>query len=104
MNEAGDSVLNRTGFSWMAAIFPPIWAFQRRLYKTSVAALVVGIVVSHVNALLPNGAPWIALQIGWILFQVLGAGFGANPYHRVVLERSGYFVTSAEPARLKGGR
>jgi len=103
MNEAGDSVLHRTGFSWMAAIFPPIWALQHRLYKTFVAAIVVGAVVTHVSALMPNGAPWVGLQIGWILFQLLGAGFGANLYHRAVLERSGYFMTSAEPVRLKGG-
>jgi len=104
MNEAGDSVLHRTGFSWMAAIFPPIWAFQHRLYKTCVAAFVVGVFVTHAGALMPNGAPWIGLQIGWVLFQVLGAGFGAHLYHRVALERSGYFMTSAEPARLTGGR
>jgi hypothetical protein len=104
MNEAGESVMHRTGFSWMAAIVPPIWAFQHRLYKTCVAAFVVGVFVTHTNALMPNDAPWVGLRIGWVLFQVLGVGFGSNLYHRVVLERSGYFMTSAEPDRLKGSR
>ena len=104
MNEAGESVMHRTGFSWMAAIFPPIWAFQHRLYKTCVAAIVVGAFVTHASALMPNGGPWDGLRIGWLLFQVLSAGFGANLYHRVVLERSGYFMTSAEPGRLKDSR
>jgi hypothetical protein len=65
---------------------------------------IVGVFVTHTNALMPNDAPWVGLRIGWVLFQVLGAGFGANLYHRVVLERSGYFMTSAEPGRLKGSR
>jgi hypothetical protein len=104
MNEAGESVMHRTGFSWMAAIVPPIWAFQHRLYKTCVAAFVVGVFVTHTSALIPNGGPWIGLRIGWVLFQVLGVGFGSNLYHRVVLERSGYFMTSAEPGRLKDSR
>jgi hypothetical protein len=104
MNEAGESVMHRTGFSWMAAIVPPIWALQHRLYKTCVAAFVVSVFVTHTNALMPNDAPWVGLRIGWVLFQVLGAGFGSNLYHRVVLERSGYFITSAEPGRLKGSR
>jgi hypothetical protein len=104
MNEAGDSLLHRTGFSWVAAIFPPIWALQHRPYKTCFATFAVGIFVSHASTLMPNGAPWIGLKIAWILFQVFGAGFGANPYHRIVLKRSGYFMTSAEPSRLEGGR
>jgi hypothetical protein len=37
MNEAGQSVLHRGGFSWLAAIVPPIWALQHRLYKTFIA-------------------------------------------------------------------
>jgi Protein of unknown function (DUF2628) len=103
MNEAGKSVLHRTGFSWAAAIVPPIWALQHRLYKTCVATFAVNILLPQAIALMPNGAPQTGVQIGWALFQLLGAGFGANLYHRVVLERSGYFMTSAEPGRLKGG-
>ena len=104
MNEAGKSALHRTGFSWMAAIVPPIWALQYRLYKTCLATIVINILLSQMIALLPSGAPQTGAQICWCLFQVLGAGFGANSYHRVVLEHSGYFMTSAEPRRLKGGR
>lgn len=104
MNDAGESALHRTGFSWVAAIAPPIWAFQHRLYKTFIAALAVGVFMTHANALMPNTAPWTGFRIGWILLQVLGAGFGANLYHRIVLEYSGYFMTSAEPSRLNGGR
>jgi hypothetical protein len=103
MNEAGDSVLHRTGFSWMAAIIPPVWALQHRLYKTCPATTAINILLSQMIALMPNGAPQTGVRMGWFLFQVLGAGFGANLYHRIVLEHSGYFMTSAEPRRLKGG-
>ena len=102
MNEAGQSALHRTGFSWMAAIVPPIWALQHHLYKTCVATFVISTLVNPTIALVPDGPPRTAVQIGWALFQLLGAGFGANLYHRIVLERSGYFMTSAEPRRLKG--
>jgi hypothetical protein len=103
MNEAGKSVLHRTGFSWVAAIVPSIWALQHRLYKSCVAIFVIQLLENQTIALMPNGAPWASVQIGLFLFQALGTGFGANLYHRVVLDRSGYFMTSAEPRRLKGG-
>jgi hypothetical protein len=106
MNEAGNSVLHRTGFSWVAAMFPPLWALQHRLYKTCVATLVIYILLILMIGPVPKdlspAGPWIA-WIPWFLIQVLGVGFGANPYHRLLLERSGYFMTSAEPRRLKSG-
>jgi Protein of unknown function (DUF2628) len=101
MNDAGKSVLHRTGFSWVAAIIPPIWALQHRLYKTCVVTFVFNGLTHQTFALMPNGARWA--ELGWAVFLGLVTGFGANLYHRVVLERSGYFITSAEPRRLKGG-
>ena len=98
MNEAGKSVLHRSGFSWAAAIVLPIWALQHRLYKTCVATVVINALLPQAYALMPIGA-----QIGLYLLQVFGFGFGANLYYRIVLERSGYFMTSAEPGRLEGG-
>ena len=98
MNEAGDSVLHRTGFSWVAPIFPYIWALQHRLYKTCVTTIVINTLLSPNPVLMP-----LVVRIGLFLVWVLAAGFGANLYHHVVLERSGYFMTSAEPGRLKGG-
>ena len=98
MNDAGDSVLHRTGFSWVAPVFPPVWALQHRLYKTCVAILVIYTALSPTFVLMPMG-----IRVAWFLIWGLAAGFGANRYHRVVLERSGYFMTSAEPALLKGG-
>jgi hypothetical protein len=117
MNDAGDSVLHRTGFSWVAPIFPYIWALQHRLYKTCVATFVINTLLSPTFVLMPMGVPFglikllsptyvlmpMAVRIGLFLVWGLAAGFGANLYHRVVLERSGYFMTSAEPGRLKGG-
>jgi hypothetical protein len=91
-------VLHRTGFSWVAPIFPYIWALQHRLYKTCVATFVINTLLSPTYVLMP-----MVIRIGLFLVWGLAAGFGANLYHRVVLERSGYFMTSAEPGRLKGG-
>jgi hypothetical protein len=95
-------VLHHAGFSWVAAVALPIWAFQRRFYKTAAATTVILWALSEAFALIPSGALRIGVQIGaWLIW--LGIGFGANLYHRIVLEHSGYFMTSAEPSRLKGG-
>jgi Protein of unknown function (DUF2628) len=103
-NEAGNSVLHRTGFSWMAAIIPPVWALQHRLYRTAIAAFALNAFLIEASALIPAGAPFYGFQIGWLLLQTSVAGFGANLYYGIVLERSGYFVTSAEPGRLKASQ
>jgi hypothetical protein len=98
MNDAGKSVVHRTGFSWVAAILLPVWALQHRLYKTCVATIVINLLSPYAEAFM---AP--RFRIGLDLFVILGAGIIANTYHRIVLERSGFFMASAEPHRLKGG-
>jgi hypothetical protein len=98
MDEAGKSVVHRTGFSWTAAIFLPVWALQHRLYKTCVATVAINALLPYAEAPMPRG-----FRIGLGMFQILGAGVIANTYHRILLERSGFFMASAEPRRLKGG-
>jgi hypothetical protein len=102
MNEAGDSVLHRTGFSWLAATLPPLWALQLRLYKTFVATLVIDIPLNLIIVRMPDLTSRASVLVSALLFQMLIVGFGANHYYRLMLERSGYFMTSAEPHRLKG--
>jgi hypothetical protein len=102
MNEAGKSVVHHTGFSWVAAIFPYIWAFQHRLYKTCVATFAINALLAVMFTLVPDGAPRAGATIGCWVLQLIGAGFGASLYYRVMLEHSGYFMTSAEPSRLNG--
>lgn len=85
VNEAGESVLHRGGFSWLAAIVPPIWALQHRLYKTFIATFVVGTLVNPTIALVLNGSPRITVQLGWVLLQLVSVRFGATILYNTVL-------------------
>lgn len=104
MNEAGQSVVHRAGFSWLAAVAVPVWALQHRLYKTAVLTFAMNLlaeatVVKWIE-LIPGQVLRTSVQLAyypllWVLF-----GFGASAFHRMTLERAGYFMTSAEPSRL----
>ena len=105
MNEAGDSVVHHAGFSWLAAVVVPVWALQRRLYKTAIVTFAINrfaeTTVVPWMALIPGEVLRTGVQVGYVIVWWLLCGFGANVFHRIVLERAGYFMTSAEPGRLK---
>jgi hypothetical protein len=90
VDERGRLAMNDAGFSWLAALSPPLWALQRRLYVLAVVALVIG---AAVNVALPSGAQAIAFVL-----QFVAVGALANRLHRAYLERSGWRVTAEEPA------
>jgi hypothetical protein len=102
MNEAGDSVVHHVGFSWLAALVAPVWALQRRLYVTSVVTLAINVFVNSVGALIADETVRAVVWLASFVALCLIFGFGANVFHRLVLERTGYFMTSAEPGALKG--
>ena len=105
MNEAGDSVVHHVGFSWLAALAVPVWALQRRLYKSAAATAAISLLAEETvvpwTEQIPGTVLRTGVQLGYLLSWWLLFGFGANVFHRIVLEHSGYFMTSAEPSRLE---
>ena len=100
MHESGDCVLHRSGFSWLAAIALPIWAFSKGLYRTALVALVVVIAASQlvppmVDRIESETASGL-VALGYVLAYWLVPGFYATRWHRRVLERTGYFVGADE--------
>jgi hypothetical protein len=92
----GRLTMNEAGFSWLAAISPPLWALQRRLYALAVVAIGLSAAIS---VGLGGGAQSIAFVLQFVAFGAL-----ANPLHRAYLERRGWRLTAEEPAALPQGR
>ena len=88
VDDRGRLAMNEAGFSWLAAISPPLWALQRHLYVLAVVALAIG---GAVNVWLGSGAQAIAFLVQ-VAFGAL-----ANRLHRAYLERSGWRLTAEEP-------
>jgi hypothetical protein len=101
----GCLALHRSGFSWTAALFPPLWAVPRRLWLACLGWLVIGLVARAL--LLEELVPHLPLfgRVG-----VTGIGFGAhlieswvvgrfaNPFHRWWLQRHGYVLIATAPS------
>ena len=104
MNETGDSVVHHAGFSWLAALALPVWALRRRLYKSAAVTFVINLFAGEAAtrwvALIPDETLRTGIQLGYYPLLWLVFGFSANIFHRIVLERAGYFMTSADPSRL----
>ena len=105
MNDGGHSVIHHAGFSWLAALVVPVWALHHRLYKTAAVTLAINMLAERTVVrwieLIPGAGLRTGVQLGYLLAWWLAMGFGANVFHRKVLERGGYYMTSAEPGRLK---
>lgn len=91
----GECAISRSGFSFLAAMFFPLWALSKRLYKTSfgVAALsTVGDFLARRHELFASyPAIWFAIALLW--FSLLG-WFGPR-WHRRMLERRGYVLVAS---------
>jgi hypothetical protein len=96
MNDRGDCVISDRGFSWFAALFPPIWALQRRLYLLALVLFLAGGAVNFLPLSTISQTVVIVAQIAiW--------GSLANRVHRWLLERRGWRVTAEEPDPHGGG-
>jgi hypothetical protein len=95
MDERGQCVMHRDGFSWLAAASLLVWALQRRLYGVALVALVMSLGFDPAATALGLDAnsQLVAFFVQFLLF-----GFLANRLHAWVLERSGWRVTAEEPA------
>lgn len=81
-----DSVAIHVGFSWMAFLFGPVWAFSRKLYLTGAVMVLVAIPVTFLSEALPPLGLLIAIGIAVL------CGTKANEWHKLALLRKGYKV------------
>lgn len=81
-----DSVGIPVGFSWMAFLLGPVWAFSRRLYLLGAAMILGAIPVAILSEALPPLGFLIGIGIA-VLY-----GTKANEWHKLALLRKGYRV------------
>ncbi|MEQ1684534.1 MAG: hypothetical protein ABL916_12860 [Burkholderiaceae bacterium] len=97
---SGDSVLHRTGFSWLAMLAWPLWALHRRLWWVLLLSLPLTFglhtVVNEAIELVPGETAQGALALVWLTGWSLAAGRWANSLHKRLLERAGYLMTATE--------
>ena len=58
LERADGVVFVREGFSWLAAVFPPIWCLANGLWLVLLGYIIVAGALSVGTAYLPNGAAW----------------------------------------------
>ncbi len=107
INPRGESVLHRTGFSWLAMLAWPLWALHRRLWWVLLASLPLTF-VAHTLAngaigLVPGETAQGSLALAWLIGWSVAAGRVANRLHRHLLERAGYRMTATELAAAEQG-
>lgn len=97
---SGESVLHRTGFSWLAVLAWPLWALHRRLWWVLLLSLPLTFalhsVVNEAIELVPGETAQGALALLWLAGWSLAAGRWANTLHQRLLERAGYLMTATE--------
>src|SRR6476659_9265486 len=103
MHPSGDAAMHHSGFSWTAVIAFPLWALARGLYKTAViwcgCLLVMSLVLPRLLGVIHGEALRALAACAYIAGYWLAAGFVAGWWHRIVLERRGYFVVAEEMAQ-----
>jgi hypothetical protein len=90
----GQCVMHFSGFSWLAGLFPLVWALHRRLYGLAGLILVYTIANNGVMELLGMNFQIFLLVLQFVIF-----GLFANRFHRLLLERRGWLLTEEEPLR-----
>lgn len=100
MHPSGDGAMHHSGFSWTAATAFPLWALARRLYKTAViwcgCLLVMSLLLPRLLGVIHSQTLRALAACAYIAGYWLAAGLLAGWWHRIVLERRGYFVAAAE--------
>jgi hypothetical protein len=102
-DRSGRLALHCTGFSWIAALFPPLWAVPRRLWLACLGWLVIGLsakallltLLFHLPGLGRGAA--IGIYLGAVLIEYWALGRFANPFHGWWLQRHGYVLIAAPP-------
>jgi hypothetical protein len=101
----GRLALHRSGFSWIAALFPPLWAVPRRLWLACLGWLMINLIArALLLELLAPHLPLLGLAgftgigFGAFLIQSWVIGRFANPFHHWWLHRHGYVLIATAPS------
>jgi Protein of unknown function (DUF2628) len=95
-DQRGASSIYESGFSWLAALCPPVWFLQQHLYGLALVSLVE---CTAVQALLARSSLSQTWQWSLYILHLAAMGFVASPVQRWWLGRRGWFVTAEEPLR-----
>ncbi len=104
---SGESVLHRTGFSWLALLAWPLWALHRQAWWVLLVSVplttAAHAIANQAIGWVPGEAAQGALALVWLIGWSVVAGRWANALHRRLLERAGYRMTATElPAAEPG--
>ena len=96
-DRSGRLALHCSGFSWLAALFPLLWAVPRRLWLACLGWLAAKVlflaVLFHVPVV--GQAAALGIYLAAILLESWAVGRLANPFHRWWLHRHGYVLIAA---------
>ena len=90
----GRTAVHETGFSWLGALLPPVWALQRGLRLLAAVVILIGSLPGLLG--LADWLPWYA-SLALTLALPLAYGALAAPFHAWWLRRGGWVLTAEEP-------
>ena len=90
-DDRGRTVVHEDGFSWVAALWLPLWALQRRLYVLSM--LSTGWIATYLTISTIEPAPTTTLA--FVASQAI-AGALASRYQRWILQSRGWLRVAQE--------
>ena len=101
-DRSGRLALHCSGFSWIAALYPPLWALPRRLWLACLGWLAISLstkalLLALLFHLPLTGADVAGIYLGAVLIECWVLGRFANSFHRWWLQRHGYVLIAATP-------
>jgi hypothetical protein len=101
---SGRLAMHCSGFSWIAALYPPLWAVPRRLWLACLGWLAISLsgkalllaVLFHLPLL--GAGVGGSIYLGAVLIERWVLGRFANSFHRWWLQRHGYVLIAAAPS------
>jgi len=101
---SGRLAMHCSGFSWIAALYPPLWAVTRRLWLACLGWLAISLsgkalllaVLFHLPLL--GAGVGGSIYLGAVLIERWVLGRFANSFHRWWLQRHGYVLIAATPS------
>ena len=102
-DRSGRLALHRSGFSWIAALYPPLWAVPRRLWLACLGWLAISLSAKALLLVLLFHLPLLGagaggIYLGAVLIERCVLGRFANSFHRWWLQRRGYVLIAAAPS------
>jgi len=100
-DRSGRLALHCSGFSWLAALFPPVWAVRRGLWLACLGWLTIDLPAKALLLAVLFRLPVIGLtgalgiHLAAMVLEFWTVGRFANPFHHWWLRRHGYVLIAA---------